>query len=160
MRLDLADTLSEIMNRISGNPWIHLAELSAQIGIKRNIVQRIAKQETGMTFRQTRQACRLCHSLRLMNSGMSVKSAALTCGYKWSNDYSRAFKRYFAALPSALRQKQAAFHKRAKNSSYVLSDFSCPLGSNVAVCWHKVIRSSSNDTASSPSTRSLEPEAQ
>ena len=153
MTLNISNTLSQIMNRISDNPWIHLVELSAQTAIGRNSVQRIVKQGTGMTFRQIRQSCRLCHSIGWLLSGMSVKSAALICGYKWSHDYSRAFKRHFAAVPSAVRQKQAAFHKRAENSAYVLHDFSCPLGSSVAVCYQKISSSSSSEGAPFTSPR-------
>lgn len=145
MTLNISDASSEITSRISGNPWIRLRDLSAQVGIGCNRVQRIIKQPTGMKFRQLRQGCRLCRSIEWLLSGVSVKSAALSCGYGSSQHYARAFKRHFAIAPSALRQEQSASHKQSENSAYVAPVFSCPFGSKAVPYLHKTSSSSSSD---------------
>jgi len=148
MRHDAGDAFSEIRSRISGNPWIHLREVSAQVDIGRNRAQRIIKQAAGMTFRQMRQVCRLCRSIEWLLSGVSVKSAALGCGYGSAQHYARAFKRLFAVAPSALRPRPSVFRKESANGAYVALDFSCPFGCCMAICHPKVSSSSSSESTS------------
>jgi len=142
--ISVCDSFSEIMSRISSNPWIRLRELSAQIGIGHKNLQRIVKQAVGMRFHQVRQVCRLCRSIGWLVSGMSVKSVALTCGYRWSQDYTRAFKVHFGLSPSALSHESAGCDRESQKRPCLLSVFSCPFGSNAASCHRKTSNSSSS----------------
>lgn len=63
-------------------------------------VQRLFKQETGLTFGQWRQQARLLRALELLAAGEKVIDVALALGYDSPSAFTTMFRKHFGQAPS------------------------------------------------------------
>ena len=98
--------LSRILNALVDSPSLSLENLSKQLGISRKRIQFLVKTSTGKQFREVRETCRLCRSVKRLSSGCSVKESALECGYVWPGNYTRALKKHIGVSPSLVLKEQ------------------------------------------------------
>jgi AraC-like DNA-binding protein len=96
----------QILRMLTDDLSLTLEKLSASLGLRRKEIQLLVKNATGMSFREARKNCRLCHSVSLLESGVSVKEAAFDCGYSYPQDYSRALKKHLGISPSVVLKRQ------------------------------------------------------
>lgn len=61
---------------------------------------RLFPTQTGMTFREWRQQCRLLRALELLAAGDSVTRVALKLGYEDSSSFIAMFKRSLGTTPT------------------------------------------------------------
>ncbi len=76
-----------------------LADWAQAVGASKRTLVRLFPRQTGMTFRQWRQQCRLLHALELLNGGASVTAAALETGYENSSAFIAMFRRCLGSSP-------------------------------------------------------------
>ncbi len=76
--------------------------LSRQYGTGRRTLERLFREETGMSFGLWRQKVRLLDSVRLPVEEKSVTEAALEAGYSSVSAFIAAFKRTFGCTPRQL----------------------------------------------------------
>jgi AraC-like DNA-binding protein len=79
-----------------------LDRLSQRHGAGRRTVERLFRNETGMSFGLWRQKVRLLDSVRLLSEGKSVTDAALDTGYTSVSAFIAAFKKTFGCTPGRL----------------------------------------------------------
>ncbi len=79
-----------------------LDELSRQSGAGRRTLERLYRDETGLSFGMWRQKVRMLDSVRLLAEGKSVTDAALDSGYVSVSAFIAAFKRTFGCTPGQL----------------------------------------------------------
>lgn len=87
--------------RMNMSSPISLDGISAHVGISKFHLSREFKAFTGMTVIDTVNLIRCTEARRLIKSGMSVSSAAISCGFENLSYFSRTFKKHFNELPSA-----------------------------------------------------------
>ena len=73
-----------------------------RLGTSQKTLMRLFDRETGLSFRSWRQRMRLLSSLRVLEEGASVTSAALSCGYDSTSAFIAAFKKMFGFTPGEL----------------------------------------------------------
>jgi len=113
--------LALIFNALTDVPSPSLEKLSKKLGIHRKRIQLLVKTSTGRHFREVREICRLCQSVKQLASGHSIKETALECGYAWPGNYTRALKKYLGVSPSMILERQMY-------GGHIGADaFSCPL---------------------------------
>lgn len=78
---------------------VPLAKLAAGIGASVRTMERCFADETGATLGQWRLRARLLHALRMLASGDTVTSTALTVGYDSTSAFIATFKRTFGETP-------------------------------------------------------------
>jgi AraC-like DNA-binding protein len=76
-----------------------LDQLSRQYGASRRTLERLYRQETGLSFGMWRQKVRMLDSIRQLAEGTSVTTAALDSGYESVSAFIAAFKRTFGRTP-------------------------------------------------------------
>jgi AraC-like DNA-binding protein len=76
-----------------------LAVLAAGTGASLRTLQRLFRDETGLTLEAWRQKARLIHAVGRLVSGASVTDAALDCGYQSLSAFTAAFGRQFGVSP-------------------------------------------------------------
>ncbi len=79
---------------------ISLDDLAAQAGISKYHLSREFKALTGMTIIDTVNQIRCGEARRLIEGGMRVSAAAISCGFENLSYFSRTFKKHFQRLPS------------------------------------------------------------
>lgn len=79
--------------------------LARQVGISKYHLSREFKAVTGSTVFELLNRTRCAEARRLMESGMSVSAAAVSCGYDNLSYFTRAFKKRFGCLPSDCLRK-------------------------------------------------------
>jgi AraC-like DNA-binding protein len=79
-----------------------LDRLSQRHGAGRRTVERLFRNETGMSFGLWRQKVRLLDSVRLLSEGKAVTDAALDTGYTSVSAFIAAFKKTFGCTPGRL----------------------------------------------------------
>ncbi len=79
-----------------------LDELSRQSGAGRRTLERLYRDETGLSFGMWRQKVRMLDSVRLLAEGKSVTDAALDSGYVSVSAFIAAFKKTFGCTPGQL----------------------------------------------------------
>lgn len=115
---------SQIIWIITNNPSVSLYKLSRILGLNRKKIQYIIKSRTGMGFREVMKSCRLCYSVHLLYSGLTVKKVASNCGYSYPENYTRAFKQYIGVSPFEIT-KHKSFNQY-KNDKDIIRDCPCP----------------------------------
>ena len=80
---------------------ISLEDLSAYAGVSKFHLSRKFKVYTGNTIIDTVNLIRCTEARRLIEGGMTVSKAANLCGYENLSYFTRTFKKFFDALPSA-----------------------------------------------------------
>jgi AraC-like DNA-binding protein len=76
--------------------------LSRRYGAGRRTVERLFRNETGMSFGLWRQKVRMLDSVRLLSEGKSVTDAAFDTGYASVSAFIAAFKNTFGCTPGRL----------------------------------------------------------
>lgn len=79
-----------------------LDDLARRFATGRRTLERLFREETGLSFGLWRQKVRLLDSIRLLAEGKSVTDAALDTGYSSVSAYIAAFKSTFGCTPSRL----------------------------------------------------------
>lgn len=79
---------------------ISLQQISDHVGISKYHLSREFKTNTGSTVFDTINLIRCAEAKRLIEQGMSVSSAAISCGFENLSYFSRTFKKHFGDLPS------------------------------------------------------------
>ncbi|THU40810.1 helix-turn-helix transcriptional regulator [Niastella caeni] len=90
-----------IREAIEANPLSRksIQELVPGIYIGRNQLQISFKQITGMTITHFRLCKRMEAARNILTTGVTVKEAAFTCGYKRQSNFSRDYKNVFGVPP-------------------------------------------------------------
>ncbi len=70
-----------------------------EVGASKRTLVRLFPRQTGMTFREWRQQCRLLYALELLNAGTSVTATALEAGYDNSSAFITMFRRCLGTTP-------------------------------------------------------------
>lgn len=84
---------------------ISLDDISRHVGISKYHLSREFKAFTGMTVIDTVNLIRCSEARRQIETGVSVSSAAISCGFENLSYFTRTFKKHFNMLPSALLRK-------------------------------------------------------
>jgi AraC-like DNA-binding protein len=79
-----------------------LDRLSRRYGVGRRTLERLFRNETGMSFGLWRQKVRMLDSVRLLSEGKSVTDAALDTGYASVSAFIATFKNTFGCTPGRL----------------------------------------------------------
>ena len=79
-----------------------LEQLCRQHGASRRTLERLYREETGLSFGMWRQKVRMLDSIRQLAEGKSVTNAALDSGYVSVSAFIAAFKRTFGCTPGQL----------------------------------------------------------
>ena len=78
-----------------------LTDWAERLDVDAKTIQRLFARETGMTFGQWRQQCRLLHGLERLACGEKVVDVALALGYESPSAFAAMFRRQFGETPSA-----------------------------------------------------------
>jgi len=76
-----------------------LDELSRRYAVGRRTLERLFRNDTGMSYGMWKQKARLSDAIRLLAEGRSVTDAALDTGYSSVSAFIAAFKRTFGCTP-------------------------------------------------------------
>jgi len=76
--------------------------LARRFGAGRRTLERLFRNETGMSFGLWRQKARMLESVRLLAEGKSVTEAALGTGYASVSAFIAAFKQTFGCTPGRM----------------------------------------------------------
>lgn len=83
---------------------IRVDELALAVGLSRWHLERLTKQQTGVSLREHVVSARLDRAIDLLKHGpLSVKELAFRVGYGNANAFSRDFRRWYGASPRAWR---------------------------------------------------------
>ena len=77
-------------------------DLARRYAVGRRTLERLFRDETGLSFGLWRQKVRMLHSIRLLAEGKSVTDAALDTGYTSVSAFIAAFKHTFGCTPGRL----------------------------------------------------------
>jgi AraC-like DNA-binding protein len=78
-----------------------LAQLSRIAGASKRSIERLFRQEIGMTFGKWRQQLRLMQGMRLLAEGAKVTHAALESGYSTPSAFISMFRKALGTTPSS-----------------------------------------------------------
>lgn len=90
---------------------ITLDDIADHVGISKFHLSREFKTFTGKTIVQTVNILRCTEARHLIESGMSVSAAAVSCGYNNLSYFSRTFTKLFGRLPSSFLPGETPTHK-------------------------------------------------
>jgi AraC-like DNA-binding protein len=76
--------------------------LSRRFGVGRRTLERLFREETGMSFGLWRQKARMLNSLRLLSEGQAVANVALDTGYNGASAFIAAFRSTFGCTPGRM----------------------------------------------------------
>lgn len=76
-----------------------LGHFSTQLGLSDKTLSRAFRMDTGMSFRQWRQRCRLLAALPLLEQGERITDVALACGYDSLSAFIAAFRALLGRTP-------------------------------------------------------------
>lgn len=71
------------------------------VGASGRTLTRLFRAETGYSFAEWRQRCRLLAALEMLLGGKSVTTVALDCGYRSPSAFTAAFTKTFGASPKS-----------------------------------------------------------
>lgn len=86
---------------------IHIDSLAAAFYTSKYHLMHSFKQETGYTIGQYLTTKRLLYANDLIQKGMPVTEACLTCGFQNYSSFSRAYKKNFGISPTKMRENLA-----------------------------------------------------
>lgn len=75
------------------------------VGASKRTLVRLFPRETGMSFREWRQQCRLLRAVELLNQGERVTRVALETGYDNTSAFISMFRRCLGTTPTAWRSR-------------------------------------------------------
>lgn len=94
---------------------ISLDQVASHVGVSKYHLCRSFKAVTGKTIIEMVNLIRCTEARRLIENGISVGSAAATCGYENLSYFSRTFQKIFNKLPSAFCTKVAIQTRKCYN---------------------------------------------
>ncbi|MDV5170385.1 helix-turn-helix transcriptional regulator [Photobacterium rosenbergii] len=83
-----------------------IEQLGELVGLSGRSVSRLFKQQTGLTFQQWRQRARLLEALNRLESGRTVTSVSIECGYDSVSAFVSIFKKQFGDTPGEYLRKE------------------------------------------------------
>lgn len=100
------DALLKLMATEYANPELHLDCVVQELGINRNKVNEILKDELGLTFTSYLNKLRLNESARLLaeNESISVSEIAYSVGYKNIPYFNKLFKQEYGCSPKVFKK--------------------------------------------------------
>ena len=78
-----------------------LAQMCKKSGASKRTIERLFRQEVGMTFGKWRQQLRLMQAMRLLAEGAKVTHAALEAGYSTPSAFISMFRKCLGTTPTA-----------------------------------------------------------
>jgi AraC-like DNA-binding protein/quercetin dioxygenase-like cupin family protein len=90
--------LAKMLEENPGDPR-SLRLLAKKAGASQRTIERIFKNETGLTFERWRQQTRFVHALKSLAAGSKVTSVALDVGYESPSAFVSAFRRVLGVTP-------------------------------------------------------------
>lgn len=84
-----------------------LGQLSKGTGASKRTLERLFRDQTGMTFGKWRQQLRLMHAVRLLAGGAKVTHAALEAGYSTPSAFICMFKKVLGITPALYFKAEA-----------------------------------------------------
>jgi AraC-like DNA-binding protein len=81
-----------------GSP-VPTEEICTRAGASKRTIERLFRQDTGMTLGRWRQQLRLIHSMRLLAQGTKINSVALEAGYSSASAFILMFKSVLGTTP-------------------------------------------------------------
>ena len=78
----------------------NLEQWAQYVGASKRTLNRLFASQTGMSFRDWRQQCRLIHALELLAAGESVTKVALELGYDSTSAFIAMFRRCLGTTPT------------------------------------------------------------
>ena len=82
-----------------------LDEIASVVGVSKYYLTREFRKYTGSTIFEHINMIRCKEAKRLIKDGMSVSSAALTCGFTNMSYFTKTYKKYMGTLPSESMKK-------------------------------------------------------
>ncbi len=82
-----------------------LEQWADAVGASTRTLVRLFPRETGMSFREWRQQCRLLRAVELLNRGERVTQVALEIGYDNTSAFISMFRRCLGTTPTAWRSR-------------------------------------------------------
>jgi AraC-like DNA-binding protein len=87
---------------------IQLKDVAEYVGLNPNNLERVLRENAGMTFLKFRTSCRMWKALDYFNNtSKNISQIAYDCGFEDPLDFSRVFKKYFGLSPRDFRGKYA-----------------------------------------------------
>lgn len=80
--------------------YYSIASLCHEVGSSKRTMERIFREDTGMTLGKWRQRMRLLHSLELLAAGENITHAAVETGYSTPSAFIAMFKKILGVTPS------------------------------------------------------------
>ena len=107
-REDFSDHVKKALAYIRSNytAQLTLDQIAGQVGISKYHLCREFKTFTGSSIVQTVNLLRCAQAKHMIESGKSVSTAAICCGFENLSYFSRAFKKLIGVLPSQLERTQ------------------------------------------------------
>jgi AraC-like DNA-binding protein len=84
-----------------------LADVARHAGASTRTLERLFREETGLTFGTWRQRSRLLRALQLLAEGENVTTTALAVGYESTSAFVAAFRRVLGATPGHYFEEMA-----------------------------------------------------
>ncbi|WP_333827988.1 helix-turn-helix transcriptional regulator [Pararhodobacter sp.] len=78
-----------------------LSDWAATIGTSNRTLERLFRQETGMSFAEWRQLCRMLAALRMLRARSPVQRVAWRVGYDSPSAFTAAFRKTMGVAPTA-----------------------------------------------------------
>lgn len=102
---DISERIKETICYIRKNldKDLSLEGIAMQVGISKFYLSREFKRQTGQTLIHHINITRCKEAKRLIEGGMSISAAALSCGFENLSYFSRTYKRLIGILPSKER---------------------------------------------------------
>lgn len=76
-----------------------IKQMAKRVGSSARTLERLFRQETGLTFGKWRQQLRLLHALRLLAAQQAVTSVAMEVGYESTSAFIAMFKKTLGSTP-------------------------------------------------------------
>lgn len=98
-----------------------LAHICKAVGASKRTIERLFRQEVGMTAGRWRQQLRLMQAMRLLADGAKVTHAALDAGYSTPSAFIAMFGRALGTTPAAYFRATDAFPASARTAAKTAS---------------------------------------
>jgi len=93
-----AKCVADLLYCDPGSP-VPTEEICTRAGASKRTIERLFRQDTGMTLGRWRQQLRLIHSMRLLAQGTKINSVALEAGYSSASAFILMFKSVLGTTP-------------------------------------------------------------
>ena len=93
-----AQCVADLLYSDPGSP-VPTEEICTRAGASKRTMERLFRQDTGVTLGRWRQQLRLIHSMRLLAQGTKINSVALEAGYSSASAFILMFKSVLGTTP-------------------------------------------------------------